>query len=94
MPTAIAREMTHRDDHHARRRIRSVWLRLLFLYGLSRQFTSVTTYAAAAGASARITHSSTYDIAGNVMTAEVDCCHLNPSPTQAQAPARYTIIHK
>jgi len=38
--------------------------------------TSVTTYADAPGASGTITHSTTYDIAGNVMTAQVDCCQL------------------
>jgi RHS repeat-associated protein len=38
--------------------------------------TSVTTYTDANGGSGSITHSSTYDIAGSVMTAEVDCCQL------------------
>lgn len=38
--------------------------------------TSVTTFADAPGASGTITHSTTYDIAGNVMTAQVDCCQL------------------
>jgi RHS repeat-associated protein len=36
--------------------------------------TSVTSYADAASGSGSITHSTTYDIAGNVMTAQVDCC--------------------
>ena len=36
--------------------------------------TSVTTYADAANASGSITHATAYDIAGNVMTAQVDCC--------------------
>jgi len=36
--------------------------------------TSVTTYADAAGASGSNTRAMTYDIAGNVMTAQVDCC--------------------
>jgi YD repeat-containing protein len=38
--------------------------------------TAVTTYTDAAGASGAITHSTTYDIAGNVMSAQVDCCQL------------------
>ena len=38
--------------------------------------TSVTTYTDANTPSGSITHSSTYDIAGNVMTAQVDCCQL------------------
>ena len=38
--------------------------------------TSVTTYTDANTPSGSITHSSTYDIAGNVTSAEVDCCHL------------------
>lgn len=36
--------------------------------------TSVTTYTDAATPSGAITHANTYDIAGNVMTAQVDCC--------------------
>lgn len=36
--------------------------------------TSVTKYADAATPSGGITHSITYDIAGNVMTAQMDCC--------------------
>ena len=36
--------------------------------------TSVTTYPDANSTSNTITHATTYDIAGNVMTAEVDCC--------------------
>jgi RHS repeat-associated protein len=36
--------------------------------------TSVTTYPDATTTSGAITHSTTYDIAGNVMTAQVDCC--------------------
>jgi hypothetical protein len=36
--------------------------------------TSVTTYPDASSSSGTITHSTTYDIAGNVMTAQVDCC--------------------
>jgi RHS repeat-associated protein len=36
--------------------------------------TSVTTYADAPNAAQAITHSTSYDIAGNVMTAQVDCC--------------------
>ncbi|MFZ0750717.1 MAG: hypothetical protein WAM70_15245, partial [Pyrinomonadaceae bacterium] len=38
--------------------------------------TSVTTYSDAATPAGGITHSSTYDIAGNVTTAEADCCQL------------------
>lgn len=38
--------------------------------------TGVTTYADAANGTGAITHSTTYDIAGNVMTAQVDCCQL------------------
>ena len=41
--------------------------------------TSVTTYADAPGGSGTIIHSTTYDIAGNVITAEVDCCQLKTS---------------
>lgn len=37
--------------------------------------TSVTTYPDASSTSGTITHATTYDIAGNVMTAQVDCCH-------------------
>ncbi len=36
--------------------------------------TSVTTYPDATNTANSITHSTTYDIAGNVMTAQVDCC--------------------
>lgn len=36
--------------------------------------TSVTTYPDATTTSGAITHSTTYDIAGNVMTTQVDCC--------------------
>ncbi len=36
--------------------------------------TGVTTYPDATSSSNTITHSSTYDIAGNVLTAQVDCC--------------------
>ena len=36
--------------------------------------TSVTTYPDATTTSGAITHATTYDIAGNVMTAQVDCC--------------------
>ncbi len=36
--------------------------------------TSVTTYPDATTTTGAITHSTTYDIAGNVMTAQVDCC--------------------
>lgn len=36
--------------------------------------TSITRYSDAATPSGSITHSMTYDIAGNVMTAQVDCC--------------------
>ena len=36
--------------------------------------TSVTTYADAPNGSGAITHATTYDIAGNVTTAQVDCC--------------------
>lgn len=36
--------------------------------------TSVITYPDATTTSGTITHSTTYDIAGNVMTAQVDCC--------------------
>ena len=39
--------------------------------------TSVTTYPDATTTSSAITHATTYDIAGNVMTAQVDCCQLN-----------------
>src|SRR5207249_2647931 len=38
--------------------------------------TSVTTYPDANSSSGAIAHSTTYDIAGNVMTAQVDCCQL------------------
>jgi RHS repeat-associated protein len=38
--------------------------------------TSVTTYPDANSTSGTITHSTTYDIASNVMTAQVDCCQL------------------
>ena len=38
--------------------------------------TSVITYPDASSTSNTITHSTTYDIAGNVMTAQVDCCRL------------------
>src|ERR1044072_4179165 len=38
--------------------------------------TSVTTYPDATTTSGAITHSTTYDIAGNVTTAQVDCCQL------------------
>lgn len=36
--------------------------------------TSITTYAEAASGGGAITHATTYDIAGNVITAQVDCC--------------------
>lgn len=36
--------------------------------------TAVTTYSDAPNASGAITRSATYDIAGNVITADVDCC--------------------
>lgn len=36
--------------------------------------TSVTTYPNATTTSGAITHANTYDIAGNVVTAQVDCC--------------------
>ncbi len=36
--------------------------------------TSVTTYPDATTTTGAITHATTYDIAGNVMTAQVDCC--------------------
>ena len=36
--------------------------------------TSVTTYPHANSTSNTITHATTYDIAGNVMTTQVDCC--------------------
>ena len=36
--------------------------------------TSVTTYPDANSTSNTITHATTYDIAGNVMTTQVDCC--------------------
>ncbi|HEY6806224.1 MAG TPA: hypothetical protein VI306_21780, partial [Pyrinomonadaceae bacterium] len=38
--------------------------------------TAVTTYTDAPGASGSITHTNTYDIAGNVTSAQVDCCQL------------------
>jgi RHS repeat-associated protein len=38
--------------------------------------TSTTKYADAANATGAITHSITYDIAGNVTSAQVDCCQL------------------
>ena len=38
--------------------------------------TSVTSYPDATTTSGAITHATTYDIAGNVMTAQVDCCQL------------------
>lgn len=36
--------------------------------------TTVTTYPDATTTTGAITHANTYDIAGNIMTAEVDCC--------------------
>lgn len=36
--------------------------------------TSVTTYSEAASGEGAITHALTYDIAGNVLTAQADCC--------------------
>ncbi len=36
--------------------------------------TSVTTYPDATTTSGAITHANTYDIAGNIMTAQLDCC--------------------
>jgi len=36
--------------------------------------TGVTTYPDATTTTGAITHSTTYDLAGNVMTAQVDCC--------------------
>jgi len=36
--------------------------------------TSVTTYTSAPGGTGAITHSTKYDIAGNVTSAQVDCC--------------------
>ena len=38
--------------------------------------TAVTTYPDATSSSGTIIHSTTYDIAGNVMTSQVDCCQL------------------
>lgn len=38
--------------------------------------TTVTTYPDATTTSGAITHGTTYDIAGNVITAQVDCCQL------------------
>lgn len=38
--------------------------------------TSVTNYSDAGTGAGAITHSTTYDIAGNVTTAQVDCCQL------------------
>ncbi len=38
--------------------------------------TSVTNYANAANGTGPITHSTSYDIAGNVTSTEVDCCQL------------------
>jgi hypothetical protein len=38
--------------------------------------TSMTNYSDAANGAGAITHSTTYDIAGNVITAQVDCCQL------------------
>jgi len=38
--------------------------------------TSVTTYPDAASSANTIIHANTYDIAGNVMTTQVDCCQL------------------
>jgi RHS repeat-associated protein len=38
--------------------------------------TGVTTYSDAAASSGAVTHSTTYDIAGNAITAQVDCCQL------------------
>jgi RHS repeat-associated protein len=38
--------------------------------------TSVTSFSDAANGTGAITHSSTYDIAGNTMTTQVDCCQL------------------
>src|SRR6185295_5215128 len=38
--------------------------------------TTVTTYPDATSTSGAITHGTTYDIAGNVITAQVDCCQV------------------
>ena len=38
--------------------------------------TSVTTYPDVTSTSGAITHSTTYDIAGNAMTTQVDCCQV------------------
>jgi RHS repeat-associated protein len=38
--------------------------------------TSVTTYSDAPNASGAITHSNTYDVAGNITSTQVDCCQL------------------
>lgn len=38
--------------------------------------TSVTNYPDATSSSGTITHSTTYDIAGNVITTQLDCCQL------------------
>jgi len=38
--------------------------------------TSVTTYTDAAAGAGPVTHATTYDIAGNVTSTEVDCCQL------------------
>ena len=51
---------------------------LYTLYDMNTDYrgniTSVTSYPDANSTSNTITHANTYDIAGNVMTAQVDCC--------------------
>lgn len=51
--------------------------------------TTVTGYADAANASGAINHSTTYDIAGNVTTADVDCCQTK-SISYTDNPNTYT----
>lgn len=54
--------------------------------------TTVTTYADAANASGAINHSTTYDIAGNVTTAEADCCQLK-TISYVDSPNTYTYAY-
>ena len=50
--------------------------------------TSVTTYPDATTTTGAITHANTYDIAGNLMTAQVDCCQ-SKSYTYSSANSDY-----
>jgi len=48
----------------------------LFSTDFRGNVTSTTTYTDAASATGALTHAVTYDIAGNVTSAQVDCCQL------------------